>query len=265
MPHIIDIQNCSAYRGSTSVFSGLSLRIDQGQHTVILGPNGAGKTTFLKLLTQEIRPVVEPDSFVRLFGMERWNVWNLRKRMGIISEDLQNEYLPGATGEHVILSGFYSSIDIAPYHTFSDTQLKQVRSVMKELGIHDLRNKKFGQMSTGQKRRFLLGRALIHDPQVLILDEPTSGLDLKAIHTYLQHIHSLMRAGKTVIMVTHHIYEIPPEIQRIVLLKNGRVMKDGPKKDMLTSETLSELYETPLQVVHSQGYYQVLPDWISDG
>jgi iron complex transport system ATP-binding protein len=260
MSSILHIRNCTAYRGPTPVFTDLTLQIDEGQHTVILGPNGAGKSTFLKLITQEIRPVVQPGSFVRLFGQERWNVWQLRDRLGMISDDLQNEYLPGATGEHVILSGFYSSIDIAPHHSFSQTQIDKARAVMKELDITDLKDREYGKMSTGQKRRFLLGRALIHDPQVLVLDEPSSGLDLKAVQTYFSHIHQLMRSGKTIILVTHHISEIPPKISRVILLREGRIIRDGGKKELLTSETLSALYGTPIQVIHSGGYYQVLPD-----
>lgn len=257
-PEVLNIRDCTAYRGSTCVFTDLSLCIREGEHTVILGPNGAGKTTFLKLISQELRPVVQPGSFIRLFEQERWNVWDLRDRLGLVSDDLQNEYLPRATGEHVILSGFYSSIDIAPHHSFSETQIRKARSVMAELDILELKDRRYGTLSTGQKRRFLLGRALIHDPQVLVLDEPTSGLDLQAIHTYFQHISQLMRSGKTIILVTHHIYEIPPEIKRVVLLKNGRVIQDGDKEQLLDSEHLSDLYGIPLKVVQSGGYYQAL-------
>jgi len=261
MTEIIRFRNCTAYRGNTLVFEGLSLSIDPGQHTVILGPNGAGKSTFLKLITQELRPVVQPDSSISLFGQRRWRIWELRDRLGIVSDDLQKEYLPGATGEHVVLSGFYSSIDIAPHHTFSTAQFDTASAIMEELGILHLKKKKYGTMSTGEKRRFLLARALIHDPEVLILDEPTTGLDLTAIRSYYHHMSNLMKAGRTIILVTHHIYEIPPDIRRVIMLKQGKIVHDGPKEKLLTSDILSGLYETPVRLVHAGGYYQVLPDF----
>ena len=114
-------------------------------------------------------------------------------------------------------------------------------------------------MSTGQQRRFLLGRALISDPDALLLDEPTTGLDLSATFHYLETLRMLMRSGKTVMLVTHHLHEIPPEIERVVLIKNGSIVSDGNKAEVLTSESLSGLFDYPLQVMTVNGYYQVLP------
>jgi len=114
-------------------------------------------------------------------------------------------------------------------------------------------------MSTGEQRRFLLGRALISDPDTLLLDEPTSGLDLKACFQYLEIVRGLMQAGKTVILVTHHIHEIPPEVWRVVLLKDGAVVADGAKENILTSVQLSQLFDTPIELVHANGFYQAMP------
>jgi iron complex transport system ATP-binding protein len=114
-------------------------------------------------------------------------------------------------------------------------------------------------MSTGEERRFLLGRALINGPGTLVLDEPTSGLDLKATFQYLDVIRGLMHAAKTVVLVTHHIHEIPPEITHAILIKDGRVVMQGEKDAMLTSETLSALFDVPIELVQANGFYQVLP------
>ena len=169
-----------------------------------------------------------------------------------------HDYLPGAIGLNVILSGFYSSIDTWRQQ-FSRAEIAKAGEVMEELGIVELQNRPFGNMSTGEQRRFLLGRALINNPDALLLDEPTTGLDLKATFHYLETLRSLMRAGKTVLLVTHHLHEIPPEIERVVLLKQGRILCDGKKAEVLTSEALSELFDCPLHVVAANGYYQVLP------
>lgn len=259
MQSILEINNATVYNGHTRVFDGLSLEIPQGCNTAILGPNGAGKSTLLKLLSRELYPVQRNGSYVRLFGRERWNVWDLRSHLGILSHELQHHYRGRVRGAEVILSGFYSSIGTFPYQRFSPQDEERANHVMAALGITQLKDKRFAEMSAGEQRRFLLGRALIHDPDALVLDEPTSGLDLKACFQYLDIVRQLMRDGKTIILVTHRIHEIPPEVSRVVLLKNGQVVADGAKPEVLTSENLSRLFDTPVQLVYLNGYYQAVP------
>jgi iron complex transport system ATP-binding protein len=259
MQNIIEIKNVTAYRGRTRALSNLSLEITSGCHTVILGPNGAGKSTLLKLLSREIYPVQGNGSYVRVFGRDRWDIWELRAHFGIVSHDLQQEYVGHVRGMQVILSGFYASIGTWDHQQFSAENQARAMYIMEMLRIAELRERAFATMSTGEQRRFLLGRALVHDPETLILDEPTSGLDLKACFQYLDIIRGLMQAGKTIILVTHHIHEIPPEMSRVVLLKEGKVMADGEKSKMLTSDTLSRLFETPIALVHANGFYQAMP------
>ncbi len=259
MQKIIEIKNATVFRGQTRVFDNLSLELIQGCNTAILGPNGAGKSTLLKLLSRELYAVQRADSYIRLYGKERWDVWQLRAHFGLVSHDLQQQYVGNARGFNIILSGYYSSIDTAWHHTFSATDKVRAQQVLETLGIHDLQDKMFSTMSTGEQRRFLLGRALINDPDTLVLDEPTSGLDLKACFQYLEIIRRLMQEGKTVALVTHHIHEIPPEISRVVLLKKGWVMADGEKQDILTNANLSMLFDTPVELVQTNGFYQAMP------
>ncbi|WP_447975242.1 ABC transporter ATP-binding protein [Nitrospira sp. Kam-Ns4a] len=256
---ILEIRHATVYRGDTCVFDDLSLEIAHGEQTAILGPNGAGKSTLLKLLARELYWVPQEGSAVRLFGQERWDVWALRKRLGLVSHDLQHEYANDATGIEVILSGLYASIGVWRRHPFTADELARAARLMTQLGVAGLGERRFGTLSTGEQRRFLLGRALIHDPEALVLDEPTSGLDMKACFQYLEVIRGLMRAGKTVILATHHIHEIPPEIERVVLLKAGKVVADGKKADVLTAANLGRLFDTPIRLVQANGFYQALP------
>jgi iron complex transport system ATP-binding protein len=259
MERIIEIRNATVYRGETRVFNGLSLEIPLGCHTAILGPNGSGKSTLLKLVSREIYPVRRDGSYVRVFGQERWNVWNLRTRLGIVSHDLHEQYHGNVRGIDVILSGFYSSIGIWPHQQFRPEQVERAKRLMDLLEIAAMGNTPYAEMSAGEQRRFLLARALVHDPDALILDEPTAGLDLKACFQYLDLIRRLMWEGRTVILVTHRIHEIPPEVSRVVLLRNGEVVADGEKPKILTGENLSRLYGTPVELVHVNGFYQVMP------
>jgi iron complex transport system ATP-binding protein len=210
------------------------------------------------LLSREILPELREGSFMRLFGQERWNVWELRRHLGIVSHDLQIAYAPSTTGSDVVLSGFHSTPGVWTHHNFDEEERRAARVLLHRLGLESLAEIRYSRMSTGEQRRLLLARALVHDPEVLVLDEPTSGLDPKACRQYLEDVQGLMRLGKTVVLVTHHIHEIPPEIERALLLVRGRIVADGPKAEILTSERLSEVFDTPMEVVQANGFYQVI-------
>lgn len=258
---LIEIRNATIWRGKTCVFRNLDLEIDQHERVAILGPNGSGKTTLLKTLNRELYPVVKADSWVRILGHEKWNVWELRKRFGVVSHDLQQRYTPSTTALEVVVSGFFSSIGV--HGTLSglvdNYQLTAAAAALSELDIESLRDTPLKSMSTGQQRRCLLARALVHRPDTLILDEPTAGLDFAASFDYLEHLRRLALQGRNIVVVTHHLNEIPPEVDRVILLQNGRIAADGPKSTVLTGERLSEIYETGIRVAEIDGYYLAYP------
>lgn len=260
-PFLIDIGNATIWRGRTRVFANLTLQIRQHERVAILGPNGSGKTTLLKTINRELYPVVSDDSWVRILGRDRWNVWELRKHIGIVSHDLHNRYTATTTALEVVVSGFYSSVGVHGQiaSRIDKEQLLQADAVLAELGIESLRDRPLKFMSTGQQRRCLLGRALVHEPDILILDEPTAGLDLAASFDYLNRVRELAAKGRNVLLVTHHLNEIPPEVERIVLLKSGCIVADGSKSSVLTSDILSSVYETPIRVAEMNGYYLAYP------
>jgi iron complex transport system ATP-binding protein len=256
---ILDIQHATVYRGDTCVFSDFSFVLQEGEHAAIVGPNGAGKSTLLKLLAGGVHPLPLDETRISLFGEEGGNVWDVRKRIGIVSHDLQRDYLICAEGLNVILSGYYASNDTYAYQEFTESQVSRAHDVMQELGIAPLAGRRFGHLSTGEQRRFLLGRALVHDPSMLVLDEPTSGLDLKACFQYLDLLRAQIEKGKTVLLVTHHIHEIPPEIERVVMLKGGQIVADGPKAVLLNNDRISALFDLPIVLAKANGWYQALP------
>ena len=259
---LIEIRNATIYRGSTRVFDGFNLTIEQHEQVAILGPNGSGKTTLLKVVNREIYPVLKEDSSVHILGRSRWNVWELRSHIGVVSHDLQMKYRESISGLDVVLSGYLSSVGIHGFLAgrISDSQKQTARQVMQDLGVESLADTPLKNMSTGQQRRCLLGRALVHDPDTLILDEPTAGLDLSASFDYLARIRDLVASGKNIVLVTHLLNEIPPDIERIVLLRDGSIVADGPKKEVLTEENLQTTYGTAIKLARVNGYYLAYPD-----
>jgi iron complex transport system ATP-binding protein len=256
---ILEINHAQVYRGEACVFDDLSFSLQADQHTAILGPNGAGKSTILKLLAGEVHAVPKENTSIRLFGEAQWNIWQVRKRLGIVSHDLQHQYMEHVTGLKVVLSGYYASIGTYGHQDYTYAQIAQARAVMDDLGIGGMTDRSYAAMSTGEQRRCLLARALVHEPSVLVLDEPTSGLDLTATFHYLDVVRGYMRRGKTILLVTHHIHEIPPEIRRVVLLKKGQILADGEKKAVLSERNLSHLFDRPVTLAQANGWYQALP------
>tara|TARA_B110000008_G_scaffold158458_1_gene159317 strand:+ start:242 stop:1021 length:780 start_codon:yes stop_codon:yes gene_type:complete len=257
--NIIDLQNITVFQGRNKILDKFSLTIDESQSTVILGPNGCGKTTLLKLLNREIYIVEEKNSSLKIFEKDRWNVDELRSNLGVVSQHLQYGYSSSAIGLYVVLSGFYSSDGIWQHQEFDESKLDRAKEVMDLLSIAHLKDRAFSTMSTGEQRKFLLARSLVNDPAVLVFDEPTSGLDMSTCFQYLEIIRELIGMGKKVILVTHHIHEIPPEVTRVILMKEGRVIEDGDKDQILTNTKLTNLFDWPIKVIQENGYYQAIP------
>lgn len=257
---LIEIRNVSCFRGGTTqVFDNLSLTVDHGESVAVLGPNGAGKTTLLKLLTRDIYPVVKDDSFVKINGSERISINELRRHIGVVSQDLQERYTAYSSGREVVLSGLFGAIGMHPHLLVTEEHAALTDRLMKELGLADLADKMFQHLSTGQQRRLLLARAIIHQPDTFIMDEPTNSLDISAAFTLIKMLRNLIRQGKAVLLATHHVEEILPEIQRVVMIKKGKVVADGPKTELFTSARLSDLYDTHLSVLEQNGFYHVAP------
>ena len=259
LENLIDMCNTTVYRGGQKVLDNFSLKLPAARNIAILGPNGAGKSTLLKVLMRELYPVRNENAWVKIMGSQTWNVWELRRNLGFISQDLHNRYFGYVSGLSVVLSGFHASVGIHDHQEFDSDSVALAHQVMQDLGISELGDKPYSRMSTGEQRRFLLARALVSEPSTLVLDEPTNGLDINATFHYLKVIRQLILQGKQVVLVTHHIHEIPPEVDYIVLLKAGQVVAIGDKASLFTDEKLSTLYNTPIEVVSAKGYYQLIP------
>jgi len=254
-PDLLEFKNVTVYHGDTKVLDSLSIRIREGENIAILGPNGAGKSSFIKTIVRELYPATGDSNVVfRMQGKDVWDVFELRSTIGIVTNDLQFTFTRPLTGKEVVLSGFFSSVGLFN-RTITPAMEQKADEICSFLEIDHIKERPMTAMSSGESRRLLIGRALVHDPKTLILDEPTNSLDLHALHTFRQTLRKVARSGTGIILVTHNLHDIIPEISRVVLMKNGRFSGDGTKEEMLTDEKIGDLFHVPLHIGQEGGYY----------
>lgn len=262
-PLLIDFAGVTLIRGDRVVSRRLNLQIKRGEHVAILGPNGSGKSTLIKAITREIYPIDGGRRMrFQVLGLDDWDVGDLRQHLGIVTLDILHQLshevtLRSVTGRELVLSGHFNSVGLWPHHRVTPAQEREARRVLRFLEISHLAHRPVSAMSSGEQRRVLIGRALVHDPEALILDEPTNSLDPGAIRDFRQLLRKLARAGRSLLLVTHHIADVIPEIERVILIRHGRIIADGPKEELLTSARLSRLFATRLKVTHQRGHYDL--------
>ena len=256
---LIDFQNVTVQRGERVVLDSVTLSIAQGQHAVILGPNGSGKSTLIKVISRELYPRLKPEPWaLRILGRDRWHLFDLRHHLGLVSNDWMQMCTRDYSGYEIVLSGFFGSVGIWPNHDVTPEMETGAREVMDLLEIAHLAERNTNEMSSGEARRILIARALVHGPQALVLDEPTTSLDLYATHELREIFRKLAARGISILMVTHHLPDIIPEMRRVVTIREGRIHFDGPKEQALTAPALTTLFGIPVEVLERDGYYHVL-------
>ena len=268
---LFDCRNLTVLRGTRVALDGIDLTIRAGEHLAILGPNGCGKSTLIRTMTRELYPYHgRGPFFVRIMGQDLWDVSTLRAMLGIVTNELVAACTRGmssdtgdvprrVTGREAVISGFFSSIGLWPHHVVTPEMERRAADVLAMLEVAHLADRPLDEVSSGEAHRIVIARALAHDPHALVLDEPTNSLDIRATIELRETMSRIARQGVTLVLVTHHLSDLIPEIDRVVLLKAGRVAADGPKSRVLTSEALSALFELPLSVVVENGYYGVKP------
>jgi iron complex transport system ATP-binding protein len=294
-PPLMELCNVSVVRSGRTVLHGLNLRIADGEHVAILGPNGSGKSTLIKLLTRELYPCYDGRSSMRIlgketwvqesWGQESWNVSELRAMLGVVTNEIAPFCERAVSGRDAVLSGFFSSVGLGRYHRVEPEMLAKIEELLARLEIAHLAERPMGEMSSGEARRVMIARALVHNPRALLFDEPSNSLDVFAQielrRTMSRLTQSMLtqsrpaqsrpeggphlpavgicgEAGITLLLVTHHLPDIVPEIERVIFLRQGRIAGDGNKAEMLTTERLSGLFGCPVRISVEDGHYHLV-------
>jgi iron complex transport system ATP-binding protein len=247
------MRDVSVARGDNVVLHAISLRIANGEHVAILGPNGCGKSTLIKTITCQCYPIVTPTTELRLLGRERWDVSQLRAHLGVVSAELPGERTPVTRGLDAVVAGFFSASTLWPNLHVTSNMRDRAHQALQLMQATHLETKLVGEMSAGEQRRIMIARALVHQPEMLLLDEPSNALDLAAQRELREALRQVAQQGVGILMVTHHLADILPEIDRVIMMKDGRIFADGPKKELLTAGKLRTLFGVEVTLVEHDG------------
>jgi iron complex transport system ATP-binding protein len=244
----LELRQVNVARGERVVLHDVNLQVRAGEHVAILGPNGCGKSTLIMAMTCQVYPIVQPGMVVRIFGRERWDLTELRRHFGVVAAELPGERTAVTTGLDAVIAGFFSASTLWPNLHVSGEMRERAREALERIEAAHLSDRLVGEMSAGEKRRILIARALVHRPQQLLLDEPSNALDLATQRDLRETLRRFAREGTGLVLVTHHLGDILPEIERVILMRGGRIVGDGPRSELLTESRLSELFNAPVRI-----------------
>lgn len=255
MKNLIDIKHARVRRNNKHILDDVSFKIDEGEHTAILGPNGAGKSTLLNVCSMEIHPLWSEELSITRFNKENISKEALRKHIGVVSGTIFQMCNTSYSVSDVVTSGIFSSIGLDFHHNITEKDILDTKKSLVNNYCDHLSHKTMNTLSTGEAQRVLLARSLVHNPELLLLDEAASGLDFPSRSHYRKALENAINDNKTIIMITHELSQILPQIKKIILMKNGKIYKEGSKEELLTEDILSDLYEQKVYVAKKNNIY----------
>jgi iron complex transport system ATP-binding protein len=248
----LELRHVNVARGERVVLHDINLSVRAGEHVAILGPNGCGKSTLIMAITCQVYPIIQPDMVVRIFGRERWDLTELRKHFGVVAAGPVGE-MPGertavTTGLDAVIAGFFSASTLWPNLHVTREMRARAKEALERMEALHLAGRLVGEMSAGEKRRIMIARALVHRPRQLLLDEPSNALDLAAQRELRETMRRLAQEGVGLVLVTHHLGDILPEIERVILMRSGKIVGDGAREELLTEARLSQLFRASVRI-----------------
>ncbi|MFZ4895188.1 ABC transporter ATP-binding protein [Plantibacter sp. Mn2098] len=255
MPSVLQFSDVSVVRSLNPILDGVDWEVTGDQRWVILGPNGAGKTTLLQLAATLIHPT-RGTVTVLDEQLGKTDLFEIRPRIGFASSAIAKRVPFEETVLNVILTAAYS-VTGRWVEQYDDIDVKRANRVLAEWNLDHLAERRFGTLSDGEQKRVLIARAIMTDPELLLLDEPAASLDLGTREELVELLGGYASADDSpaIIMVTHHVEEIPVGFSHVLLLKAGRVVAAGPIAETLTAENLTETFQLPIELTETDGRY----------
>ncbi|MBO6970502.1 MAG: ABC transporter ATP-binding protein [Prochlorococcus marinus CUG1431] len=250
-----EARNINCFKDGFRVIKDLNLKIAYSENVILIGPNGSGKSSLIEVINRNIYPVITNESKLKIFNKELINLWELRKRISTVNNDIKNRINPNLKIIDVILSGLYGRY--CYIQNKSEKDISKVEKIMKNMNISNLSNKKFSYLSDGEKQISIIARALIKTPDILILDEPIANLDYKSKYFVIDKIDELSKLDTKILCVTHNISMITKIYDRVIMLKGGEIIADGNQNKVINSENLNKLYGIDIEIIKNNGLWTI--------
>ena len=250
-----EAKNINCFKNGFGVIKDLNLKIAYSENVILIGPNGSGKSTLIEVINRNTYPVIANDSKLKIFDKELINLWELRKRISTVNNDIKNRINPNLQVFDLILSGLYGKYCYISNKSAQDNY--NVESLMENMNISSLSKKYFSYLSEGEKQISLIARALINEPDILILDEPIANLDYKSKFFVIDKINELSKLDTKILCVTHDISTITKIYDRVIMLKDGKIIADGDQNKVINSENLNKLYGIQVEVTNNNGLWNI--------
>tara|TARA_B100001029_G_scaffold7867_1_gene5517 strand:- start:168 stop:980 length:813 start_codon:yes stop_codon:yes gene_type:complete len=255
------LKNINVFINQRRILKNININLNYGENVVILGPNGSGKSTFLKLLNRSIYPIISNDSSLKLFNKEEINIWYLRKRVGFFFKEMEERINNGVKLVDLIKSGFSGTFNSRYSNCLSKEEEEKIDNLISDWELNDIIYQEFQSLSDGQKRRALLARALVYEPDFLVLDEPFCNLDIKSNFILTKNLHNLINNSVNIIYVTHNLESIIANTNRIILIKEGQIINHGCPNELINSKIISNLFQISINVIKQDNYWRAIPSY----
>ncbi|WP_164923228.1 MULTISPECIES: ABC transporter ATP-binding protein [Prochlorococcus] len=253
-----EFKNLNIWYEHKRVLNNINLKLRLGENTVLIGTNGSGKSTLIKTIARIKYPIVDKESFIKIFGKNHINIWELRTKIGFLFSEIDTRIKGNMLTKDIILSGYQGTFGVINRNLIGTKEKQNLEELMNSLNLIKV-SKYYSQLSDGQKRRVLIARSIINNPLVLALDEPTNMLDLRSNYELLNNLSNLSKNGITLLYTTNNIENIIKETNRVIFLKEGEIILDGTPEKVITSENISNLYDFNIAVRNIGGYWRTSP------
>ena len=250
-----EAKNINCFKNDFRVIKDLNIKLSLSDNVILIGPNGSGKSSLIELINRNIYPIVTNESSLKIFDNELINIWELRKKISTVNNDIKNRINPNLKVFDLILSGLHGKY--CYISNKSERDHHKVESIIKSMNISYLSKKNFSYLSDGEKQISLIARALIKKPNILILDEPITNLDYKSKFLVIDKINELSELKTKILCVTHDITMITKIYDRVIMLKSGEIIADGEQNKVLNSENLKMLYGIRVEIIKNNGFWTI--------
>ena len=251
----LEAKNIYAFKNGHEVVKNLSLKLKKEEMILILGPNGSGKSSIVDLINRNIYPIQNKDSYLKILGKELIDIWELRKKISTVNNDIKLRINPELRVLDVIISGLYGKYCYEENKSNNDFIV--ANDLIEKLSIENIRERKFGYLSDGEKQITIIARAIINNPEILILDEPVINLDLRSKYFLINKIKALSKLNISILCITHDITIITKDYNRVIFLKNKKIILDGKPSENMKSEYISNLFDVDIEIIENKNSWEV--------